>query len=75
MAQPERLDPEIIRLRIRAALQQLPPASQMQALDAVQHGDVELTLAPTEDEIWVRIGDLTVILDPNDCLGPEPDGG
>lgn len=74
MAESERLDPEVIRLRIRAVLQELPPESQLKALDAVHKGDVELSLGPAEDEIWVQIGELTVILDLEDCLGPEPDG-
>ena len=74
MAEPERLDPEIIRSRIRAAIQELPPESQLEALNAVSKGDVELSLGPSEDEIWVQIGDLTVILDLEECVAPVADG-
>ena len=71
MDRTERLDPEIIRTRIRAAIQELPADSQLQALSAVQKGQVDLSLGPTREEIWVQLGDLTVILDLADCVAPD----
>lgn len=71
MDERERLDPDLIRARIRDAIQGLEPDTQLDALQAVQRGEVDFSIGPTDREIWVQIGDLTVILDMDDCVPPD----
>ena len=73
VAESSPIDPDLVRTNVLEALRAHPTERQMQALAAVQRGEVDIEDRPLLGEIAVQIGDLTVVVDRDQCLdkGPE----
>ena len=61
------LDPDVVRRRTLDALDVLPVDARLDALVAVERGDLEIELCSFTGELTIRIGTLRVILDRASC--------
>jgi hypothetical protein len=75
VAESSPIDPDLVRTNVLDALRAHPSERQMQALAAVQRGEVDIEDRPMDGEIAVQIGDLTVVVDRDRCLSRGSDPG
>ena len=61
------LDPDVVRRRTLDALDVLPVDARLDALVAVERGDLEIELCPFTGELTIQIGGLRVVLDRARC--------
>jgi hypothetical protein len=61
------LDPERTRNEVLDALHDMPLSLELEALHAVERGEVDLEDRPIDDELVVRVGDITVTVDRHRC--------
>lgn len=68
MSHTTRFDPDLLRARVLAALHQLSVPTELEALHAIDRGDLDIEERPAEDALLVRIGDLTVVVERSACV-------
>lgn len=71
MHDPNRIDPDRVRSKVLEALHELPGGAELEALHAVDRGDLHIELGSFSNELIVHIGDLTITVDRADCLADE----
>lgn len=68
MPHTTRFDPDLLRDRVLAALHELSVPAELEALHAIDRGEIDIEEQPTEDALLVRIGDVTVVVERSACL-------
>lgn len=68
MPHTTRFDPDLLRDRVLAALHELSAPTELEALHAIDRGEIDIEERPTEDALLVRIGDLTVVVERSACV-------
>lgn len=68
MHEPGNLDPDRVRTCVLEALHAMPGVTELEALHAVERGDLVIELGAFEHQLLVRIGDLQLTIDRADCL-------
>jgi hypothetical protein len=62
------LDPDRTRNEVLEALHDMPSPLELEALHAVERGEVDLEDRPIDDELVVRVGEITVTVDRHRCV-------
>ena len=68
---PSRIDPDRVRLCVLEALHELPGGTELEALHAVDRGELHIELGSFKEELIVHIGDLTITIDRSSCVIDE----
>lgn len=61
------LDPDRLRTSVLDALHALPGEVELEALHAVERGEIEIDDDPAGDELHIQIGDVTVVVERARC--------
>jgi hypothetical protein len=70
MPRSGRFDPDLLRSRVLDALHEMPGRAELDALHAIDRGEIDIEERPVDDELLVRIGELTVVVARSACVTP-----
>ncbi len=73
MPHTTRFDPELLRTNVLEALHQLSVPTELEALHAIDRGEIDIEERPADDELLVRIGELTVVVERSACVAAYED--
>ncbi len=73
MPRTTRFDPDLLRAHVLAALHELSVPTELEALHAIDRGEIDIEERPTDDELLVRIGEVTVVVERSACVAPVED--
>lgn len=73
MPRTKRFDPDLLRANVLAALHELSAPTELEALHAIDRGEIDIEERPSDDELLVRIGDLTVVVERSACVAAVED--
>ncbi len=69
MRESRAIDPARVRAGVLEALHHLPLRSELDGRHALRHGDFEIEDDPVDHgQLRVRVGELTVLVDRDDCM-------
>ena len=68
MPRTTRFDPDLLRDRVLAALHELSVPTELEALHAIDRGEIDIEERPADDALIVRIGAVTVVVERSACV-------
>ncbi len=68
MPHTTKFDPDLLRDCVLDRLHEFSVPTELEALHAIDRGDIDIEEGPSEDELVVRIGEVTVVVQRSSCV-------